>query len=169
MDIDRLFGGMAKAEIFGRGKNMAEGLYKVQIKNIFCKEGKNPRKPGDSFIVEFTILESSKPDAHAPGSSGSWVLKFTWPATFGHITRFVFAMLGWEPTDEALKNPRNRELAELYARAVCGSLAAKQQLGAEWEEGMFNGIQLGLETMLQSTDKGGNFTAYAWSPLQEAA
>lgn len=167
-DIDKLFGGMAKAEIFGRGNFMGEGLYVVDIKNIFAKDGFK----GQSFIAEFTIVESSS-DKHAVGSSGSWVLKFKWPATFGHITRFMMALLGYEDTKANQDNPQIRELCERVARAVCGSEAARKELGENYVEGMLNGIRVKLECTMQKTapkpgqPAGGDFTSYAWSPLPE--
>ena len=168
-DIDKLFGGMAKAEIFGRGNYMSEGLYVVQTKNIFVKDGYK----GQSFIAEFEILESNN-EKHAVGSSGSWVLKFKWPATFGHITRFVMALLGYADTKANQDDPEIRKQCELVARAVCGSEVARKELGAEYEEGMLTGIKLKLECVMQKTAPGpgkplgGDFTAYTWSILDAA-
>lgn len=169
MDIDKLFEGMAKADVNGRGNYMKEGIYTVEMKNIFVKKGTNPKKPGDSFIVEFTILESNNA-AHVVGTSGSWVLKFSWPATFGHITKFVMALLGEDPGIKAnIDNPELRETVARYTRAVCGSDLAKKELGADWEDGIFNGAQLKVECSAQTTSSGGPFTAFAWSPIAETA
>jgi hypothetical protein len=172
MDIDKLFDGMAKAEIFGRGNYMSEGLYIVETKNLFVKDGFK----GKSFVAEFTIVESNN-EKHAVGTSGSWVLKFTWPATFGHITKFVTALLGYDPNQKANQDdPKIRKQVELVTRAACGSDAAKKELGPDgYEEGMLNGIRLRLECSMQKTapkpgkPEGGDFTSYAWSPIAPEA
>ncbi len=169
-DIDSIFSGMATAEIHGRGNWMGAGLYVVETKNIFVKKGTNPKKPGDSFIVEFLVLESNNP-AHAVGTSGTWVLKFTWPATFGHITKFVLALLGHDPSVKAnIDNPKLRELAALYTRATCGSEVAQKALGVEYEKDMFVGIPLKLECSVQLATEAGksDFTSFSWAPASEA-
>lgn len=178
-NIDALFAGMAKADASGRGGSMDVGLYTVETKNILVKKGQDPKKPGDIFIVEFTVVESDN-EKHKPGTSGSWVLRFAWPATFGHITKFLYACLAntdpdaWAQTKANLDDPAKRELAERYARAICGSDTAKKELGAEYEDGMFLGVRLKLETKLQKTSPkpgqplGGDFTAYFWGPGEDA-
>lgn len=170
MNIDALFEGMAKADTSGRGGHMHPGVYVVRTKNILVKEGRNPKKPGNSFIVEFEIVETCDAEKHKIGSSGSWVQKVTWPAFFGNVTKFVYACLAttdpdaWAQTKENLGDPEKRVLAEVYARAMCGSDAAKRELGSEWEEGVFLGLDLRLETALEKTSTGGDFTAYKWGP-----
>lgn len=165
--IDKLFEGMAKAEIFGRGNFMEAGLYTVETTNIFVKDGFR----GKSFIAEFKILTSNNPN-HAPGTSGSWVLKFEWPATYGHITKFVMALLGYDLTAKNQADPKIRKQCELVARAVCGSETAQKELGKEYEDGMLIGLQLGLECTVQKTapkigkPQGGDFTSFAWSPIK---
>jgi len=172
--IDDLFAGMAKADANGRGGNTQPGLYEVEIGEAFVKKGQNPKKPGDSFIVKFTFVESNN-DAHPPESSSSWVLKFTWPATFGHITKFVYALLDaidpegdWEATEANLKNKEKRELAEKFARAMCQSDTAKKELGDLWEDDMFKGVKLRLETKMAKTGSGGDFTEHYWSAPKAA-
>ncbi len=167
VDIDQIFKGQAEADVFGRGNYMQPGVYVVETKNLFVKNGFK----GNSFIAEFTIIESSNP-AHAPGTTGSWVLKFAWPATLGHITKFVMACLGVEPTKENLDNPKIRKQVEVVTRASCGSDTARAELGAKYQPGMLNGIRLQLECSLQKTNpkpgkpEGGDFTSYSWSPVQ---
>ena len=164
--IDKLFEGMAKADASGKGTFMEPGLYVVETKSVFVKNGFK----GPSFIVEFSVVESNN-DKHKPGTSGSWVLKFSWPATFGHITKFVFACLGIEPTKWNLEDPELRDEAELVARVVSGSEPAQKQLGDDYAEGMLTGIKLRLECVAQKTapkpgrPEGGDFTAYHWAPL----
>ena len=176
MNIDALFSGMAKADASSRGGKVEVGLYTVELKNILVKEGRDPKKPGSIFVAEFTFIESDNPN-HKPGTTGSQVLRFAWPATFGHITRLVYAILGnsdpeaWAPTKANLEDPAKRELAEKYVRAMCGSESAKRELGAEYEDGAFLGVRLRLETKLQKTapkpgqPDGGDFTSYIWSSL----
>jgi hypothetical protein len=169
-DIDKLFGGMAKAEIFGSGNFMGPGVYTVKTKNILVKDGFK----GQSFIAEFEILESNN-EKHAPGSSGTWILKFKWPQTFGNITKFVMALLGYEPTAANQNNSELRELVACIARAACGSDGAKQELGANYQDGMLHGVTLKLECTATKTapkpgqPQGGDFTVYSWSPLVDVA
>jgi hypothetical protein len=169
IDIDAMFKGMADAEAGGRGGNTQPGLYQVDINDVFVKKGTNPKKPGDSFIVKFTFVESGV-DAHAPGTSSSWVLKSTWPSWFGHATKFVYALLdaidpdgGWDATEANLKDKAKRSTAEKFARAACGSETAKKELGELWQDGMFAGIRLKLETKMGTTASGGPFTEHYWS------
>ncbi len=153
---------MAKAEIFGAGNYMEEGLYVVETKNVFVKEGFK----GKSFIFEFTVIESNNA-AHAPGTSGSWVLKFT----FGNITRLVMALLGYENTKENQQNETIRKEVELIVRAACGSDTAKKELGDVYSDGMLIGIRVKLETTKRKTapttekPQGGVHTNHDWSPL----
>ena len=168
--IDQLFAGMAKAEINGSGTYMDDGLYVVETKNIFVKKGTNPQKPGDSFIAEFTVIESNNPK-HAVGSSGSYVLKFSNIFAMGNIVEFVMALLGYENTKENQKNEEIRKEVDLVTRATCGSDAAKKELGDLYEEGMLRGIRVRLECTKKPTapkpgkPDGGVFTVHKWSPL----
>lgn len=179
MSIDDLFKGMADADANGRGGNTKPGLYEVEVGDILTKKGQNPKKPGDSFIAKFKFVESNNAD-HAAGSTSSWVLKFTWPATFGHITKFVYALLGsidptgdlikeigctgdWEATEANLKDKKKRQIAELYARALAGSETAPKELGELWQPGMFSGARLALETKMGKTSSGGDFTEHYWT------
>jgi hypothetical protein len=170
MDIDQLYAGMAKAEIFGRGNYMGDGLYVVETKNIFVKEGFK----GRSFICEFTVIESNNAE-HAPGTSGSWVLKFENKFTFGNITRLVMALLGYANTKENQQNEAIRLEVERVARAVSGSDKAKAELGADYTEGMLVGLRVKLECSKVKTAPnaknpvGGEYTAHDWSPLPVAA
>ncbi len=183
--IDDLFKGMADADANGRGGNTKPGLYEVEIGDILTKKGQNPKKPGDSFIAKFAFATSNNED-HKPGTTSSWVLKFTWPATFGHLTKFVYALLSvidsdgdlikmiessgdWESTEANLKDKKKRQTAELYARAICGSDTAKKELGELWTEGMFKGARLGLETKMGKTSTGGDFTEHYWSAPKKMA
>ena len=161
MDIDQLFNGLAKAQINGRGTFMSEGLYIVDIQNIFVKEGFK----GKSFIAEFTIVESNNDD-HKPGVTRSWVLNFSKQQTFPDISKFMMALLGDDPSVKAnQENPEIRKAGELYARATCGSPTAKSELGAKYEEGMFKGARLRLECTEIKTKANTPFTVHAWSPL----
>ncbi len=174
MNIDALFGNMAKADINGSGTYMGEGLYVVEIKTIFVKEGRNPAKPGDSFICEFTVLESSNAN-HAPGSSGSYVLKFSNPYTLGNIAELVIALLGYENSKENQKNSDIREQADVVVRATCGSDKGKAELAelraALGEDyGTLTGKKLRLEcvkkpTLPKNGKPAGEFTVHKWSPL----
>ncbi len=85
----------------------------------------------------------------------------------------MYALLGHDPNNKAKQaDPELRELAALYASAVCGSAKAQAALGAEYEEGMFNGVELKLECSMQKTKPkpgapaGGDFTAYDWAPAE---
>lgn len=169
MDVDTLFSRIDTAEIFSSGNYMHEGVYVVETKNILVKDGHK----GQSFIVEFTILESSN-EQHKVGTTGSWIVKFAWKQTFGNITKFVMALLGKNPNDKKLQeDPKLRGEIGQIVRAVCGSDAAKKELGAAYEEGMLYGIPLRLECSQTKTQpkpgkpEGGDFTVYTWSPLPD--
>ncbi len=161
MDIDKLFDGMAKAPINGRGTFLTPGLYTVKLKNIFVKEGFK----GKSFITEFEIVTSNN-DEHKPGSTRSWVLNFGKAQTFPDITKFMMACLGEDPAVKANQDDAGlKALAELFARAVCGSDTAPKELGEDYRPGMFEGRELKLECTPYVTKAGTDFTVHAWSPL----
>lgn len=164
-NIDQLFSGMAKADINSSGTYMGEGLYVVETKNLFVKTGRNPAKPGDSFICEFTILASNNPN-HAIGSTGSYVLKFSNPYSMGNIVELVMAILGYQNTKDNQSNATIRNEVDLVTRAACGSDTAKTALGADYAEGMLIGTRLRLECTKKPTVKGGEFTVHKWAPVQ---
>lgn len=172
-DIDKLFGNMVTTEINGSGTYMSDGLYKVKTKNVFVKTGTNPSSPGDSFIAEFTVLESDNPE-HKPGSTGSYVLKFTNPYAMGNIVEFVMALLGYENTKANQKDPAIRREVDLVTRAACGSDTARAELGSNYFDGILHDIEVGLECRKKPTKPsaknptGGVFTTHKWSPLSEA-
>ncbi len=171
-DIDKLFGNIATTEINGSGTYMGDGLYLVETKNIFVKNGSNPAKPGDSFIAEFTVLESDNPE-HKPGSTGSYVLKFSNPYAMGNIVEFVMSLLGYENTKANQKDPAIRKEVDLVTRAACGSEAARKELGDSYVDGILHGITVRLECRKKPTKpslgkpEGGVFTVHKWSPLAE--
>jgi hypothetical protein len=168
IDIDKLFDGMATKEIGGSGNFMGEGLYVVETKQLFVKEGFK----GKSFICEFEIVKSDN-DAHPVGSTGSYVLKFENPYAFGNISELVIALLGYENTKENQTNKTIRDQVQDVTSAACGSDKAKAKLGANSEDGMLLGIRLKLECRKKATapkagrPEGGEFTVHKWSPTTE--
>ncbi len=170
MNIDTLFGNMAKAEINGSGTYMDTGIYVVETKNIFVKEGRNPAKPGDAFICEFTVLETNNPK-HEVGSTGSFVLKFSNPYAMGNIVELVMALLGYDNTRANQTDPDIRKEIDLVTRAACGSDSAKSELGENYEEGMLHGIKVLLEctkkpTLPKAGKPAGEFTVHKWTPIK---
>lgn len=161
IDIDKLFDGMAKAEIFGKGNYLEEGLYVLESKNFFVKEGHK----GTSFVSEFTVVESNNA-AHPAGSTASWVINFDNDYIFGNISELVIALLGQENTRENQVDAAFRDEVELITRAVCGSKKAQEALGGNYSEGMLNGIRVKVETKKKATQKGGEYTAHKWSPVR---
>ena len=163
-NIDQLFSGMAKADINSSGTYMGDGVYEIETKSLFVKVGRNPAKPGDSFICEFTIVKSNNP-AHAVGSTGSYVLKFSNPYAMGNIVELVMAILGYQNTKDNQSNPAIRKEVDLVTRASCGSDTAKGELGADYAPDMLTGVRLHLECAKKPTLKGGEFTVHKWSPI----
>lgn len=184
LDVDSLFKGMSTKTIAGKGNNMNPGLFEVTINDAFPKAGENRKKPGDWFIVEFTI-DKSDTDKNKAGTTASWVLSFNWDSTLDKITMLVYAILGWEVSRDTLHDKYKREVAELYARCMSGSKTAPEELAERcktdadlvpYEKGMFNGTKLKLECSPEEYEKEENgktvqkkFTRFAWSPLPEPA
>jgi hypothetical protein len=162
-DIDKLFEGMGKAPMFGRGNYMAEGLYVVELTNVFVK----PRfKGGNVFIAEFKILESNN-DKHKVGTSGSWCPKLELPNTFGDIKSLVFASTGTDPKSVKAEDVEAHNDATLLARAACGSDSAKKELeakGIKGEAASIVGARVRLECIQTKTKENKDFTRYTWSP-----
>ncbi len=158
MDIDALFKGMQDAPMFGRGNYMAEGIFLIEITNVFVKER---WKGGNVFVCEFRILESNS-DKHKFGTTGSWVPKIEQPNTFGDIKSLMFALSGVEPKSVKKEDVALHTNAAAMARAACGSDAAKKELGVE--DGFLNGTRVRLETTAVKTKEGKDFTRYTWSP-----
>jgi hypothetical protein len=165
-DIDQLFAGMANAPMFGRGNYMAEGVYLVEITNVFVK----PRfKGGNVFIAEFKILESNN-EKHKVGTTGSWCPKIELPNTFGDIKSLMFAASGTDPKAVKQEDTAAHGQASLLARAACGSEAAKKELAALGvDDPSIVGCQVRLECTQTKTRENRDFTRYTWSPAEAAA
>lgn len=173
MDIDELFSGMEKAEIFGRGNYMGEGAYDITLKSFGVKKR---FKGGTVFIAEFTIDTSTNPK-HAAGTTGSWVPKLELPNTFGDIKSLMFACLGLEPLRVPAGDPLHAQ-ATLLARAACGSEPARKELAALKDDDgqplgltaeMLIGSRVHLECVQTKTREGKDFTRYTFSPVSEDA
>lgn len=159
MDIEATFAGMAKAQLNGKGNYMGEGVFLVETKVIKVKDGYK----GRSFIFEFEILESTN-EAHAPGSTGSWVIKLDKAQAFGDIKAMIFA-LAMDLDPKTVKSPEQDP--ETHAKATQLVMAALEpdvakKLGVEPD--FLIGLPLKLETVKIKTGKGGDFTVHNWSP-----
>lgn len=178
VNVDALFAGMATAKINGSGTYMDDGLYVVELKQVIAKASDNPLKPGNNFICEFEILESSNPK-HPVGSTGSWVLSLANPYAMGNISELVIAALGHENTKDNHANADIRGQVAIVTRAALGSDTAKAELAAFREAlgpsyGQLVGTKLKLETAKKATKpsaakpEGGVFTVHKWAPLKAA-
>ena len=164
MDINSLFAGMAKAQMNSKGNYMGEGVYRIRSKSLKAKDGFK----GKSLIFEFEIVESNN-QAHAPGSSGSYVVKLDKPQAFGDIKALIFA-LAMDLDPKSVKSPEqdpqtHAQAAELVKAAL--DPAAAKALGVEPD--FLVGLELRLETIKIKTQKGGDFTVHNWSPLSTSA
>lgn len=166
INVDALFGNMAKAEIFGSGTYFEDGQHEVSLKNLFVKEGHK----GQSFIAEFTVIQSSNPEVQV-GATRSYVLKFENMYTMANVTKLVMALLGYENTQANQKNPAIRKEIELVTRAVLGSETAKAELGEAYQEGLLTGTRIRVECTKVDTKpsaknpQGGVRTDHSWSPI----
>jgi hypothetical protein len=162
-DIDAMFGGMAKAPIFGRGNYMKEGNFLVEITNVFVK----PRfKGGNVFVAEFKILTSDNPEQKV-GGSGSWVPKIETPNTFGDIKSLIFAATGVDPKKVSNDDEAAHADVTRMAKAACGSPTAIKELEAKGVPADFMvGLQVKLECNIVKTRANTDFTRYTWSPAE---
>lgn len=166
--IDKLFGGLATAEVFGSGNYFEAGIHVVTLKDIFCKEGFK----GKSLIAEFEIVSSSDASVSV-GSTRSYVLKMESPYAPANAAKLFMALLGYENTKENLTNGSIRKECEVTARAVMGSETAQKELGDIYRPDMLKGARLKVECSLRDTKpslkspNGGVWTDHAWSPAGE--
>ncbi len=174
-DMDKLFEGMANADIYGKGSWMSEGNYVVTLKNIEVTQGRNPRKASTYkkalLIVEFEIAETNRADKHPVGAKRSTVLNSGSDYFFADVSKLMMSLLGYDPSKkENQSNPEVRGAAESFAAAQCGSAKARAELGDLFTEGMFVGKRLGLEcTSDAPTPENPNpFTNMFWSPVTSA-
>lgn len=164
--IDKLFTGMATADIYGSGSYFEDGIHVVQLKDFFCKEGFK----GKTLIAEFAVVSSSNPDI-AEGSTRSYVLKLDSPYLLPNTTKLVMALLGYENTKDNLSNGAIRKECELVSRAVLGSDTARAELGAAFSADMLKGVKVKVECTKKQTKPslkapaGGVYTDHAWSPM----
>lgn len=163
-DVESMFAGMNKAEMFGKGTFMGPGKYRVRPKVVKVHEGFK----GKSFIHEFEILESSN-EKHAIGSSGSWVVKLG-PQNanaFSDMKSFSFACLGIDPKTvrKPEEDPTSHAVATDTLKAQCDKDWAKKN---GFEEDPLIGRELELEVILVKTQKGTDFSRHNWSPTPEA-
>jgi len=162
---DEVFGGMANAEMSGKGKFMSEGKFLVRTALVKYKEGYK----GKSFIVEFEILQSTNVAEHPVGSTGTWVVKLDKPDTramaWADIKGFVFAIaMGKNPKTV----PGPKQAPELHAECTEIAKAAIADENAKAlgvEPGFLNGLEVQLETVRTPRRDGGVWTNHAWSPV----
>lgn len=180
MNIKDLFKNLATAKIAGRGTYMSDGLYEVETKAFQAKKGEDPLKPNAVwFICEFTIVESSNPEKHPKGSSGSYILNFSNIYTQGNIKELGLALLGYENTKANQEDADIGEKVEIAMSAACGDPEAAANLEVLRQEfgptfGNPIGVRLKLETKQRPTKASGNkpagvFTGHKWAPVRTAA
>lgn len=174
MDVESLFGGMAKAQSTSRGQYMDEGKFRVSAKGFSVRKSQDPLKQGAVFFVfEFEILESSNPTAAPVGSTRSWLVNMGNAKALGNVKDLMLAFSGHEPKKvrpfEVDPTP-HLEATEM-AKVVCSpEYAAKA--GADPND------LVGLELLLSCTKvntrpkfpgaPAGQFTVHDWSPVPDA-
>jgi hypothetical protein len=142
-----------KAEVFTKGKWLEPGLYEVEV--TACKENDRQAANGEAFIVEMTVLSTSRPDDHPVGSTASWVRKFDTPTktkmSHSAMLEFFCAAMGFEPTKV------NAEKIKARLGAIQGRITG--------EENLLRGKRVKVETFHTGTRAGGLFTIHRWSPV----
>jgi hypothetical protein len=170
MSIDAMFAGMATTPMFGKGKNMAEGKYRVRSKVMKIHNGIK----GRSFIFEYEIVESSNLEKHPIGSTASWVLilggQFQ-ANQFSDMKALSLSLIGVDPktVKDPAADPVTHALATDSLKAQCDSDFAKAN---GYEENCFIGLEVDLECVETMTKGAGGkaphpFTRHNWSPTPE--
>lgn len=143
-----------KAQVFGRTPFMNEpGQYKVRIDRHVWRTSQRD-KTKVVFVVEFTVLESSRPDMHPVGCHRNNVVTIRLgeadknSAKFGGIKAHFAAVAGCEP----------EEVDSEFMRKVTNNPT------------MFEGRIVHLEVMPQiKTRSGQDFTPRNWYPVKQEA
>lgn len=167
VNVEQMFAGMEKAQIFGKGQYFSEGDFLVRTKSMKVNDGHN----GLCFIAEFEVLQSTS--AKDPvGATRSWVVKMgpTNKNAFSDIKSLIFALTGKDPKQvgQPEENPAlHAEAANLVKAACDPEYAKKVGIAAD----VFVGIEVGLHTFLKPTrpspqkPEGGVFTVHSWTPV----
>lgn len=135
------FAGIENAKTSDRLPNLTAGCSYI-LRAESNKKFKS-RKGETFFAAEFTIIESSGPNANAPGTQASWLVKMTGnDSALGNIKGYVAALI-----HEPVKN---------VSAAMCDELVGEDNPAA--------GKNVRVSTMLVPTKKGGEFTLHNFAP-----
>jgi len=178
MDIDALFGDMAKAPVYGRGNQAAVGDYLVEIKAMKVKASEK-KKGQVNFICEYDIIQvfsTKDPEKMRPGVSGAWIGNFTQAPLFGNIKELMFAILGKKGSAVPESDVSAHRLVTLMATSACDgprTSRATADLRTEFGIDDVNAIVKGARVLLSTVDielkDKSEFTRHTWSPTPEAA
>lgn len=140
------FAGIETAKTSDRLPNLAPGCsYLLTVKS---NKKFRSRKGEVFFAAEFTIDESIGPNANAPGTDASWLVKMTGnDSALGNIKGYVAALI---------KEPVTKVTA-----GMCDELVADANPAA--------GTKVRVTTMLVQTKKGTDFTLHNYSPANTSA
>ncbi len=103
-----LFADIEKSIISGNAKlpHLTTGEYALRIEDVSYLKTK---RAGEAFIVEYTVLETSNPEAHPVGCRRSWYQPMQDEVVAnGQVAKFVWAIYGYDP-----KRDKARAEAEL--------------------------------------------------------
>jgi hypothetical protein len=167
--VEAVFAGLEKAQMFGSGTYFGEGNFDVRTRSLKYNNGHT----GPCFIAEVEVLSSDQAIDPAtgkqkdpPGSVRSWVVKLgpTNKNAFGDVKKFAFALLGIDssrvgPPED---NPDLHKQAAEIVKAACDPEYAKT---IKVPSSVFENIPLKLRTWAKPTRAGGVFTMHAWSPV----
>lgn len=170
--VDNIFNGLAKAEIFGSGNYFnEEGIFIVELQDIFCQDGFN----GIAMIAEFRVLKSNNPDVSI-GSARSVVYKKENKYFLANVKKLMLSLMGYEPTRENFSSVSVGEEVALITRAVMQSDTAKAEMAAKgvpFDPNMFKGATLRVECVKKEMKpspkhpNGGTRIDTNWSPMSD--
>lgn len=141
-----LFAGIENAKTSERLPNIRPGLYTLQVQAL---KAFTSRAKGPMFVAEFSVLESSGPDANAPGSSASHIIKMSLDSALGNIQGLMAAVLN-VPTEKVTES-------------ICDEAVSAK--GSE----LVKGAKVRAEATVVKTKAGGDFTRVRYRPFEAPA
>lgn len=145
------------AQIFGRGRYLKDGNYKLTILKMYTIETRNK---GSAFIVDFNVNESDNPDIQE-GQKRNWyqALKDK-DIAFSAIKEFMLAAFSIDQSNEdELKEFEDGldEMMEEFADEKWKELPDKEH--------PLHGRPIGVSCFTKQTkEKGEDFTVHTWEP-----
>src|SRR5690606_28374806 len=158
-DMGYDWGGVKDADIFGRGRYLKDGKYKLKLLKMFTYETRNK---GAALIVDFEVMDSDN-DEIAVGSKRNW-----WQGlsdkdiAFPAVKEFMISLFNVNLSDPEEEKQFSEELPEVLEKATDEKWKDKPD-----DEHPLHGMTIAVECYTKQTvKKKVDFTVHDWEPWE---